>query len=381
MRPSRPRRWRLPALALAFIVGATQTAHATDPANLESEPSTLDTLRAAASDEPPGSLGPTRTEGDAVEARRSFRLGSELAERGQWPEALAAYEAAFHSLPHTTTLYNIGVCYRQLGQRTRAWLEIKRALAGAELPRERHLSPERMALANEQLQALELELARLVVADAPKGLVVMVDQRPLMSVGPTKEGPLVPVPEGWDPVFHSWSAATTVLVDPGAHIVELSAGGRQQAHHVELIAGQLRTLHWLSVPLPTAAQVPPRSHKSTALPASPPTRETGPTLRDASLVAAWSTAGLGVVTAAIGGTIAFSLHGRLSYRCPSGSCSSDQAERVERYQSAVHWTNGGLLVGLLGLGFGVGIAIGTSETKTPTRVQVKPTSVSIVSQF
>ena len=62
------------------------------------------------------------------QARDAFSLGTALANQGQWPEALNAFNRSSKLRPHPVTTYNLAYCERALGHYTRAYKLFRRTL-------------------------------------------------------------------------------------------------------------------------------------------------------------------------------------------------------------------------------------------------------------
>ena len=183
----------------------------------------LDPLGAAA-DEPPSHAD--ADDPSVVGARAEFREGARLVAKGQWSEALAAFERSTALRSHPVTTYNMGVCLRALGQYVRARrtftaaLDQGRALGGRELSEE----------LTEQTHAFTEEIDRLAVRVSvrlsPKSASITVDGRPIEPavddagravslVGTLPHGRGAAAP----------GEAFELLMDPGAHVFTLSRKG------------------------------------------------------------------------------------------------------------------------------------------------------------
>lgn len=63
-----------------------------------------------------GVAGAQPTEDAKREAGEHFERGERAQKRGLYHDAIAAYEMAFQLVPHSSTLFNIAVCYEKLGK-------------------------------------------------------------------------------------------------------------------------------------------------------------------------------------------------------------------------------------------------------------------------
>jgi hypothetical protein len=161
---------------------------------------------------------------DVARARAEFVRGTDLAKRGQWAEALSAFEASAKLRPHAVTTYNIGYCQRALGHYTLASDVLVRALAendasnGAELAEA--LVAEDRALVGEIDRLLATVTVTLIPANAAlavdgRPLAVRDEKLPLLVAGVREPGNGEPPPVG----------TFRVLVDPGAHVFTVARPG------------------------------------------------------------------------------------------------------------------------------------------------------------
>jgi hypothetical protein len=238
-------------------------------------------------------------------ARSAFQEGIDLAHRGRWAEALAAFERSSRLRPHAVTTYNIGFCELSLGMYTSAW----RALAVALLeqdPAGTPALPEALRGSAEAYAAeAEQSLVRVALTTDPPNGAVTVDSRPLepitlggsvMALAGTRE-PGAPEPVPGDVV---------VVLDPGLHTFTVTAPGRAE-----------ETLSRTFTPGQRAAlslRAPP------ALVAAPPnfTPAKGPS-RTAAYVA-FGVGGAGLIAGAIFGGIAVAKANQLKSQCPDHGC-------------------------------------------------------------
>jgi hypothetical protein len=162
----------------------------------------------------------------ATQARDLFNEGADRARRGDWSQALTAFERSGAMRPHAVTTYNIGYCERALGRYTRARKMLGKALAenaahgGVELP------DELATAAKTYLAEVERQIARAVVSLAPEGATVLVDGRPLERA--VTDGPR---PVLWAGTRDLGSAEPTPAstfqldLDPGAHTFVVAKAG------------------------------------------------------------------------------------------------------------------------------------------------------------
>jgi hypothetical protein len=161
---------------------------------------------------------------DAVEQARGLYLeGLKHVREAHWGDALAAFERSRALRPHAMTTYDIGACERALGHYTRAYLQLKSALAEDEAS---ELPPSIVTDAHAFLDEIQHLLVHVVLVVEPAGTSVMFDGRPLQRspaegarpsfvAGVLPPGRGAPVPRG----------ELEVLADPGAHVITLSRQG------------------------------------------------------------------------------------------------------------------------------------------------------------
>jgi len=151
---------------------------------------------------------------DVRTAREAFVLGTALAKRGQWREALAEFERSARLRAHPVTTYNVGFCERALGRYTRARARFAEALESAELPDELARSA--------KIYRLEADrrIARISVRLDPDA-ALSVDGTPLAAgegafvAGIRERGRPERVPSG----------RFSLLLDPGPHVFIVARRG------------------------------------------------------------------------------------------------------------------------------------------------------------
>src|SRR5579864_117728 len=86
-------------------------------------------LAHAASAQTAQESGPLAEDSATGQARALFNDGTDKAHRGDWSQALPAFERSEALRPHAVTTYNIGFCERALGRTTRARKMLGKALS------------------------------------------------------------------------------------------------------------------------------------------------------------------------------------------------------------------------------------------------------------
>jgi hypothetical protein len=170
-----------------------------------------------------GAASPKAHDQDAdpqkAKARQLFKDGTELVNKAQWSEALAAFEQSAKILPHPVTTYNIGACQRALGRYGLAKKNLEAALALG-------LTDTLAADAKGFVGEIDRVLVRLDVTVSPAEAALTVDGRPL-EVGKSPDGAVTlyggvrePGPGEPPPTDHF-----PLVLDPGAHVFVLARKG------------------------------------------------------------------------------------------------------------------------------------------------------------
>jgi hypothetical protein len=144
--------------------------------------------------------------GDVALAESLFRQGRELMEKGDVAAACPKLAESLAQDESTGTMLALALCQEKLGQTASAWANFSSVITRAR----RDNRPDRERAARQHAQALEPKLSRLTVSvesatAALPGLVVKRDGTALGS--------------------GAWG--TAAAVDPGEHVVEVSAPGKQ----------------------------------------------------------------------------------------------------------------------------------------------------------
>src|SRR5262245_40294244 len=147
-------------------------------------------------------------------AEALFSEGRSLASSGKCAEAIPKFQASQKLDPGVGTLLNLAECYEQIGKTASAWAEYREVIALARAAG----SKEREDLATQRSKALEPKLSRLaikVTGDA-------------QGVAITRDGEALEAAE----------LGVAIPVDPGKHVVEASAPGKQKFSQTIEIGGE-----------------------------------------------------------------------------------------------------------------------------------------------
>ncbi len=138
------------------------------------------------------------------EARAEFVHGVELAGKGLWGEALAAFEQSSKLRPHALTTYNIATCERALGSYTRARATYTRALDDDAHTGGRELPSSYADEARTRRAEIDALLSHVNVTLEPADATIAIDGRPLTADA---------------------GGRFELLADPGAHVITVARKG------------------------------------------------------------------------------------------------------------------------------------------------------------
>ncbi|MDB4994319.1 MAG: TonB-dependent receptor [Myxococcaceae bacterium] len=239
-----------------------------------------------------------------AQSRTLFTSGATALDDGRPGDALAYFQRAYGLYPHYATLYNIGLCQRALGRTVESVTAFMKFLdVGADA-----VSPEQRATATRLIKEGQAKIVLATIKVTPSSAKIQVDGKPL---------------EGRE-----------VLLDPGSHVVDATAGGRQPVHHAFTAEPGSRPVINLTMPRdeePATTPVvvePPVVEGEKPPPPPPPSTPSGETSRFTTTF--WIASGVtaaALVTAGITGGIALS--DSSAYNDPRTS-DADAASRKSR---------------------------------------------------
>jgi tetratricopeptide (TPR) repeat protein len=144
-----------------------------------------------------------------AEARRLARTGQVYYESGQFERALDAYRAAYETAPAPGVLFNMGQCYRQLGEHERAIFFLQGYLRGSpEAPNRADVE----ALIVDEQAALERQAATAAADVAPDAPPDASEAAPPGDTAVTVEPAVVVEPAPSRPVYRRWWFWTVIGV-------------------------------------------------------------------------------------------------------------------------------------------------------------------------
>jgi hypothetical protein len=289
--------------------------------------------------------------GDLATADALFVDGKRLAAEQRFAEACARFGASMALSPRLGVALNLADCYEHLGRTASAWVAFGEAAALA-----RRLGDLRETFALDRQAALAPRLSRIRIAPAGavvEGLVVMRDGA---RVQPEAYGVDVPV-------------------DPGHHVVDVTAPGRRPWSAEVTISGEgelvtVEVPELERAPAPPVASVSARVPVAVARPATPTSFAPDPGRRRTT-PALWIA--LGASAAGIGAGTGFGLAARSLWRqarpdCDASShCSDAAAALVDRSRRDGDLSTGAFALGGAALITAVVLYV-TAPRTTPVRV-------------
>jgi hypothetical protein len=288
------------------------------------------------------------------QARDAFSLGTALANQGQWPEALNAFNRSSKLRPHPVTTYNLAYCERALGHYTRAYKLFRRTLVEHEAAAGGTLPDDLLALTKGYLPEVEQRLARATVQMESPIAALSVDGTPLEALSGPGEPTLVLIAGTREDRGSEIPAAASfdVLLDPGTHLFLVSSPGAPDKMVSEAFAaGVVRRLR-LSAAGPSQAQPPP-------LVSSPPQKPEKASADHTWAYVAYGVGGAGLVTGSVFGILAMNKQSSLDkLGCPS-SCKRGTEGDIDVMKTDAWVATVGFGVAVLGAGLGTYLLLAT----------------------
>jgi len=185
--------------------------------------------------------------GNAALAESLFREGKRLSGERKFAEACPKFAESYKLDPGLGTLLNLAICHESEGKPATAWAEFSEASSRAK----REGDSERAQLAEEHVRALEPKLAHVSIALAAgaaiPGLVIKFDGRELASA----------------------ALGLPIAVDPGKHVLEASAPGKETSTQAFETPSTPTTLAVTVPVLKDSAGAPPVTGAVAAVPPPP----------------------------------------------------------------------------------------------------------------
>ncbi|MEO8183214.1 MAG: hypothetical protein ABI895_30650 [Deltaproteobacteria bacterium] len=285
---------------------------------------------------------PAAAQSDSAAARALFSEGRQLMGAEKYAEACPKFEESLRLDPGMGTQFNLAHCWDKLGRSASAWALFLDVAAAARAGNQ----PQREAAAKERAAALEPKLTRLRVVvpePAPDAKIFRDDQ----EVGRAAWGTAMPV-------------------DPGDHVIRVTAAGKKEWTQDVKVPPTSRTF---SVTVPTLEDQPVAKEAAAAPQKQDVARDTAP-LRDrgsgggGANVPALVIGGIGIAALATG--TVFALQGYSDNQealklCRVGAEKKDcpNSSESERHEKLVDDAKREQLIGLVTLGVG-GAAVVTA---------------------
>lgn len=222
----------------------------------------------------------SKSGGNRAAAEALFNQGRDLMTAGKYVDACPKFEASLQLDPGLGTMLNLAECYEKTGRTASAWAEYREAIPLARAAG----SKARLDLATERAQALQERLStltiRAITGDATDPQLEV--RRDGVTVQPAEFGAPIPV-------------------DPGEHVIEAVAPGKQPWSYKVQVAGDaakvsvdIPRLQANAEPAPSSAPVAVTT--STGSSAPPSDKPVGSAQRTTGLVFG----GVGVVGLGLG---------------------------------------------------------------------------------
>lgn len=253
-----------------------------------------------------------------------FREGREAMKRGDAAAACPKFAESQRLDPAPGTLINLSECEEALGKLTDAWRHIQQA--AQQLPD----GDDRLPIVREQAETLDRRIPRLTVRlrpHAPASSTIVLDGQERVTPG------------------------TTIVVDPGSHVVATSAPG-WRTHMATIRVAESERAQLLVAPEP--------------LPAERPAPQPG----SARKAWGWTLGGIGVaglVTAGVSALVLNHKQTTVFAHCQDKLCDQQGYDAARAGRSLEPLFYGALVVGGLGLGVGSALLI-TAPDKPRTTV-------------
>lgn len=280
-------------------------------------------------------------------AQDQFRRGREALKQHDYATALKLFRQSQELLPTPGTLLNLANCEKELGLLVSARQHFQQALA--QLPEN---DVGRTGFVKQSLAAIEPRVPRLQIKLSSAGVAgarVMLD----------------------DAVVATASLGTEIMVDPGKHVIVVSASNLpDRRYETTLQEGKSASITVEpgareSAPPPVVLAKPPP-------PPPPPPPSTSGQRIAGFVVGGIGIAGLGV--GAVTGVLALSKKSELEKECPNAAaCSAQGVAKASEGKRLSLVSTASLIAG--GVGFGVGFILvltGGSGQTPPTTIGLSP---------
>ncbi len=277
-------------------------------------------------------------------AEALFQDGRDLLDLGRVSEACAKFAASQRVEAKLGTLMNLAACHEREGKTASAWAEFTEAITQAA----RAGQPEREQFAREHATALEAHLSRLLLVPADaKPIDVTID----------------------DVAVDRAIVGTAFPVDPGTHVVTVSARGKKSWSQSITIGDGPGTQR---LPLPALEDASTPSVVPPPPPERPPIvveRPIAPERRPSRAPYAWTAMAVGAVGVGVGtifGVRAFTKKSDASHECVADACSQQGLDLWSDAKVSANVATVAFSVAAVAIG--IGIYFFATDTSAPPPV-------------
>jgi hypothetical protein len=281
---------------------------------------------------------------DPAAAEALFREGRALSDAGDIAGACAKFRESDRLDPAVGTTFNIADCEERLGHLARAWTLFD------EVAQRLPPSDKRRTVAQKRAAALEPRLPKLRVTlapGAPEGTRITRDGVELGAA----------------------SLGTPLPVDPGEHVLRISAPGHADNELKVLVSErEIRTLEVQPGPMQSAAVplvLPTEPHP----PADQPAPSSGK-----SPVVGYVIGGIGVagfITGAVAGALTLQKKGVVNDHCDEQKrCDQEGLDAADAGKTLGIVTTIGLVTGAIGVGAGTYLILSAGSAETPQAASI-----------
>jgi hypothetical protein len=300
-------------------------------------------------------LATSASAGDSVSAEAMFQAGREAAVRGDYREACAKFAESQRLDPAPGTLINLGDCKEHLGLFASAWGYYREAA-------DRLAGDKRAEGLKARVAAIEPRLSRLTLTLAPGAPGEARILRDDAAVGAASLGVAMPI-------------------DPGEHVVVVTAPGREPRRYVVTIGEAESPALALEAGAASREITPPPPPPS--LPPPPPSPGSGRTV--GFVIGSLGVASL--AAAGVTGVMTIQRKGTVKAECPAQVCRSSVG-----IDAAAQGTTLSLVstvtfaTGLVGLGVGAYLVLSGGSKSSPavaltTTITPDTTGLQLVGSF
>lgn len=295
----------------------------------------------------------------AASAEALFGEGRKLMDAGKYADACPKFEASQRLDPGVGTMLNLAECYEKTGRTASAWAEFRAAIPAARAAN----SKEREDLARQRADSLEPTLSKLTIALGPEaaGTNGVQVKRDGVAVDSAELGSAIPV-------------------DPGKHVVEVTAPGKQSWSKSVDVGGNAAQLT-VNVPALADGSAPPQQAGAVAGTAGSPTARSGSSQKTVAVVAG----AVGVVGLAVG--TVYGLRASSKWSDAKSSCTDfpygcSKPGLADDAKKAGTLSTVGFVVGGVGLAAGAVLwfTAGPKNTESP-QVGVGPGRILVKGRF